>query len=81
MGVSNDPPAKNLRFREKQAFPFDLLSDEKLLMALAYGAADSPEAGKARRISYLIGPGGRIAQVYGKVKAAEHPQQVLEELG
>ena len=80
IGISNDAPAKNKRFQEKQAFPFDLLSDEDLSVSVAYGAAADADAGKASRISYLIGPGGVIKKVYAKVKAAEHPEQVLGEL-
>ena len=48
---------------------------------MAYGAATSPDDGKASRISYLIGPDGKIAKVYGKVKPPEHPDEVLADLG
>ena len=81
LGISNDAPDKNLKFKDKQAFPYDLLCDEDLTVSMAYGAADSADAGKANRISYLIGPDGKMAQVYGKVKPAEHPDQVLADLG
>lgn len=47
---------------------------------MAYGAADDPSAATARRISYLIGADGRIAAVWPKVKAAEHPAEVLAAL-
>lgn len=47
---------------------------------MAYGACDSPEARSAKRISYLIGPDGKIAQAYPKVSAAAHPREVLEAL-
>ena len=47
---------------------------------MAYGACDDPNAGSARRISYLIGPDGRISKVYGKVNAPEHPAEVLRDL-
>lgn len=32
------------------------------------------------RISYLIGADGKIERAYGKVKAADHPEQALGEL-
>ena len=80
-GVSNDAPEKNRKFREKFDFPYDLLSDESLEMSMAYGAAESADAGKASRISYLIGPDGTISKAYGTVKPAEHPDQVLADLG
>jgi peroxiredoxin len=47
---------------------------------MAYGAANSSDAGRANRISYLIGPGGVIAKAYPKVKAGDHPEEVLNEL-
>ena len=80
MGISNDPPAKNKKFHEKQEFPFDLLCDEDLSVSVAYGAASDAKAGKANRISYLIGPGGVIKKAYAKVKADDHPEQVLNDL-
>ena len=80
IGISNDAPAKNGKFREKHDFPFDLLCDEDLAVSIAYGAADSADAGRANRISYLIGPGGVIRKAYAKVKAGDHPEQVLGDL-
>lgn len=80
LGVSNDNSAKNLKFQKKYDFPFDLLSDESLEMAVAYGAADSTSAGKANRISYVIGIDGKISKAYGNVKAASHPDEVLLDL-
>jgi peroxiredoxin len=47
---------------------------------MAYGACDDPNAEWAKRISYLIGPDGRIRKAYGKVSAAEHPSEVLKDL-
>lgn len=80
IGISNDAPAKNKKFQEKHDFPFDLLCDEDLTVSVAYHAAAGPDAGRANRISYLIGPGGVIKKAYAKVKAADHPEQVLGDL-
>jgi len=80
LGISNDAPAKNKRFHEKQGFPYDLLCDESLEVSVAYGAAPNTDAGKAKRISYLIGPDGNIRKAYAKVKAADHPEAVLGDL-
>ena len=80
LGISNDPPDKNKHFKDKFDFPFDLLSDETLATAIAYGAAESADAGKATRISYVIGPDGKIKKAYGTVKPPEHPDQVLADL-
>lgn len=81
LGISFDKPVANRRFQEKYGFPFDLLSDESREVGVAYGAADDTSAKSARRISYIIGTDGRIETVYATVKAAEHPEQVLKDLG
>ncbi len=47
---------------------------------MAYGACDDPKAEYARRISFLIGPDGKIVKTYGSVKPANHPGEVLEDL-
>jgi len=80
LGISVDAPAANKAFREKFSFPFDLLSDESKAVALAYGAVENQEAKTAKRISYLIGPDGKIRKAYEAVKAADHPEQVLGDL-
>ena len=48
---------------------------------MTYGAADSADAEYPARISYLIDPDGNVAKVYGKVVPAEHPEQVLADIG
>ena len=79
--MSFDKPAENLAFQQNFSFPFDLLCDMDRKVGLAYGAADTAEDGYAKRISYLIGPEGKIEKVYGDVKPAGHPEEVLKDLG
>jgi peroxiredoxin Q/BCP len=80
LGISFDTPAENQAFKAKFNFPFKLLSDRDRKVGLAYGATEPPGAGNARRISYLIGPDGKIAKVYDPVKPADHPDEVLKDL-
>lgn len=47
---------------------------------MAYGACDAPDAPRARRITYVIGPEGTIRYFVEDVKAAEHPALVLASL-
>jgi len=47
---------------------------------MAYGACDPADTATAKRISYWIGPNGRIRKAYSAVAAAEHPGQALEDL-
>ncbi len=81
LGISRDSQAANKHFRDKHSFPFDLLSDVEGSVSLAYGALDRPEASHPSRISYLIDADGAIAKVYGKVVPADHPGEVLADLG
>jgi peroxiredoxin Q/BCP len=77
LGVSFDDPATNEAFVKAEDFPFRLLSDQTRQLAVRVGAADSPSAPVARRISYLVGPDGKVRQVYASVNPASHAKDVL----
>lgn len=70
----------NAAFAKKFNYPFPLLCDTAREIGLAYGACDSPDAKTAKRISYLIGPEGKILRAYSTVAAADHPKQVLDDI-
>ena len=70
----------NAAFAKKFHYNFPLLCDTTREIGLAYGACDDPTARTARRISYLIGPDGRVVKAYPKVNAATHPDEVLKDL-
>jgi peroxiredoxin Q/BCP len=80
LGVSFDTPADNARFVREQGFPFRLLSDTDRTLAVAVGAAESPQQPVARRISYLIGAEGHVLRVYGTVDPATHAAEVLRDV-
>ena len=71
---------ENAAFARKFNYNFPLLCDTTREIGLAYGACDDAKAGTARRISYVIGPDGRIVKAYPKVNAATHPEEVLKDL-
>lgn len=48
---------------------------------MAYGAAESPDQERETRLSVLIGPDGRVRQVYVKPDPEQHPDDVLKDLG
>jgi peroxiredoxin Q/BCP len=79
-GVSFDEPAANAEFVRQERFPFRLLSDKGRNLGVAVGAADSPEQPAARRISYLVGPDGKVLKAYASVEPAGHAAQVLGDL-
>ena len=78
--MSFDTEEENKAFAEKFNFPFRLLCDTERKIGLAYGACDSPTAQSARRITYVIGPDGRIIQAIASVNAREHPEQLIATL-
>ena len=78
LGVSFDTVEENRAFAEKFSFPFLLLCDTEREIGLAYGACTSPDAAAARRISYVIGPDGKVQQIWGKVDVKAHVADVLD---
>jgi peroxiredoxin Q/BCP len=80
LGASFDNQADNAAFAEKFHYNFPLLCDTDRSLGMAYGACDDPKASSAKRISFLIGPDGRIRKAYGKVNASEHPAEALKDL-
>jgi peroxiredoxin Q/BCP len=79
LGISFDSPEENARFAKEERFPFRLLSDDGTL-AVAVGAADSSDQKTARRISYLVGPDGKVLRSYPAVKPADHAEELLQDL-
>ena len=85
LGVSKDSVASHKRFEEKQGLTFTLLSDPELQTIQAYDVwKEKKNYGKVSmgvvRTTYLIDENGIIAKAFDKVKAAENPAQMLEEL-
>ena len=79
--MSFDTVDENRAFAEKFEFPFLLLCDTDRKIGLAYGATEDPSAFAAKRISYVIGPDGKIKAVWGKVDTKKHAEDVLEKIG
>ena len=84
IGVSRDTVASHKKFEEKYALPFILLSDPDLAVIQAYDVwKEKMNYGKPTmgvvRTTYLI-ENGVIVKAFGKVKAADNPNQMLEEL-
>ena len=82
-GVSPDGAASHAKFRSKFELPFTLLSDDGHKVAEAYGSwALKKNYGKEYmgivRSSFLVGPDGRVAHAWPKVKADGHAADVLE---
>ncbi len=80
LGVSFDEPAANAAFVKAEGFPFRLLSDTDHALARKVGAASSDTQTVSSRISYLVGPDGKVKKVYGAVTPATHAGDVLSDL-
>ena len=82
LGVSPDGPASHTRFREKFHLPFPLLADEGHKVGKAYGVWGKKkfmgrEYMGVRRTTFIIGPDGKIEDVFEGVRPEGHSQQVL----
>ena len=83
LGVSKDSVKKHDKFVAKHDLKIALLSDENGDVCERYGTwVEKSMYGKTymgiERATYLIGPDGKIAQVWRKVRVPGHVEAVLE---
>jgi thioredoxin-dependent peroxiredoxin len=84
-GISPQGARSKQSFREKFDLQFPLLIDEGHKVAEAYGSwVEKQNYGKTywstARTTFLVGPDGRVAQAWPKVRAEGHADEVLEAL-
>ena len=84
-GISPDGAKSHQKFRAKFDLPFTLLADEGAAVATAYGAwVEKVRYGNrymgVARSTFLVGPDGRIARAWHKVKPEGHAAEVREAL-
>jgi peroxiredoxin Q/BCP len=82
VGASADPVKVQDAFKKKHGLTIGLLSDETHQMLEAYGAwAKKSMYGKSFmgivRMTLLIGPNGKIARIWPKVRVDGHADEVL----
>ncbi|MEM6744058.1 MAG: thioredoxin-dependent thiol peroxidase [Pseudomonadota bacterium] len=83
IGVSKDPVKKHDKFKAKHDLGVILLSDDESDMCERYGVwVEKSMYGKKymgiERATFLIDGGGKVAQVWRKVKVPGHAEAVLE---
>lgn len=83
LGVSRDSLASHEKFKEKQGFPFDLLSDpDEALCKLFDVIKEKKLYGRTfmgvERSTFLIDKDGKLRQEWRKVKVKGHAEDVLE---
>ncbi|MBI3417934.1 MAG: thioredoxin-dependent thiol peroxidase [Verrucomicrobia bacterium] len=85
LGVSTDPVKSHDKFVEKFKLPFTLLADADKQIVNAYGVwGEKSFLGRkyvgTHRVTFLIGPDGRIKKIWPKVKPISHAEEVLASL-
>ncbi|WP_226994146.1 thioredoxin-dependent thiol peroxidase [Myxococcus hansupus] len=85
LGVSTDSTASHQKFAAKFNLPFPLLADVDHALSEAYGVwGEKSLYGRKflgiTRATFLIGPDGRVKQVWPKVKVIGHVAEVLAAL-
>lgn len=85
LGISKDSVASHKKFEEKQGLTITILSDTERTVIEAYDVwKEKKMCGKVSmgvvRTTYLIDEEGTIVKANDKVKAADDPQKMLEEL-
>ncbi len=83
IGVSRDSISSHEKFKAKQAFPFELLSDpDETLCKLFDVIKEKNMYGRKvmgiERSTFLLGPDGKLRREWRKVKVAGHVDEVLE---
>lgn len=83
IGISPDPVASHVKFRDEHGLPFTLLSDPDHGAAEAYGVwVQKSMYGKTymgvERSTFVIGPDGVLAQALYRVRPKGHAASVLE---
>jgi peroxiredoxin Q/BCP len=83
VGVSADDMKSHERFKAKYDLDLILASDESRAMLEAYGVwVEKSMYGRKymgiERTTVLVGPDGRVARVWPKVKVPGHAREVLE---
>ncbi len=85
LGVSVDSVKSHGKFIKKYQLPFILLADEERRIVEAYGVwGQKSFLGRKymgiHRVTFLIGPDGRIKRIWPRVKPEIHAAEILAEL-
>ena len=85
LGVSTDSTTSHARFIKKYNLPFSLLADEDKKIVEAYGVwGEKRFMGRkymgTHRVTFLIGPDGRIRKIWRLVNVSKHACEVLAAL-
>lgn len=82
LGISKDSVSSHKKFYNKFKLNFDILADPEHKVIEKYGAWQEKSMYGRKfmgigRITYLINPAGKIAQIWPKVTPKDHARQIL----
>ncbi len=82
VGVSDDPPAKHIRFAKKHNLPFPLIADTEHTVLDAYGMwVEKSLYGRkymgTKRSTFLIDEKGILVDIIVKPKVGEHAAEII----
>lgn len=80
LGVSTDGVRSHEKFRDKYSLNFPLLSDKSRKIVDLYGTRWKFLPFVARRTTFLIEKGGRIAYIWKKVNVSSHAEEILSKV-
>jgi len=75
-GVSRDPEPSHKAFMAKYTLPFPLVADTSGAVQKAYHVPSNMWGG-SKRVSFLVGPDGKIARVFPDVDPGVHAKELL----
>jgi peroxiredoxin Q/BCP len=83
LGISKDSCARQARFREKEKFPFELLSDEdetvcRLFDVIREKTLYGRKFMGIERSTFLFDASGKLAREWRKVRVKDHAAEVLD---
>ena len=83
VGISKDSCERQAKFRAKEKFPFELLSDEdekvcRLFDVIREKSLYGRKFMGIERSTFLVGPDGKLAREWRKVRVKGHAAEVLE---
>jgi len=80
LGITFSTPEDLKAWIAETGLATDLLCDADRSVALAWGAAESADQERPKRVSVLIGPDGRVVRTYGQPDPGTHPAEALADL-
>jgi peroxiredoxin Q/BCP len=78
LGASADDMKLQQKFIDEHKLPYPLLCDTELKLIDELGIRGSATGKTPKRVTFVVGPDGKIAKIYEKVNPTSHPKEVLE---